>query len=436
MSSRPSPIIEQMHAPLSGTQLGNEFQRVRKNSTALCAPLEIEDYGLQAMACTSPPKWHLAHTSWFFETFVLRPYVRDYQPWHPAFGHLFNSYYNGIGMPFNRPQRGLLSRPTVAEVQRYRAHIDEQVMILLASGDGGELDGGPDVLSRIELGLHHEQQHQELLLTDLKYSFHINPLKPSYCHTLPATNSKNSDEKNSWQQFAGGVLEIGADNSSFAFDNETPRHRHYLEPYSLARRPVSNGDFLAFIEDGGYRRAELWLADGWDQVQRGNWCHPLYWRREGECWHQFTLAGEVPLIEAQTACHLSFYEADAYARWAGARLPSEAEWEYAAADQPVQGNFAAQGLFHPRPAAPANGQLAQLFGDIWEWTASAYSPYPGFKIATGAIGEYNGKFMSNQMVLRGGSCVSDAAHIRATYRNFFYPADRWQFSGLRLARSL
>ncbi len=431
MKSRPLQIIGRAPPALSGAQLGDEFQRVRGNSHALCAPLEIEDYGLQAMACTSPPKWHLAHTTWFFETFVLRPYARSYRPWHPAFEHLFNSYYNGIGTPFSRPQRGLLSRPTVAEVQRYRAHIDNQVMALLATADGD----GPDVFSRVELGLHHEQQHQELLLTDLKYSFHINPLKPAY-HHLHAANDRRPGEDNAWRSFAGGVVEIGADTHSFAFDNETPRHCHYLQPYALARRPVSNGDFLAFMEDDGYRRAELWLADGWDQVRRDDWRHPLYWRREGDSWHQFTLAGDVPLAAAQTACHLSFYEADAYARWAGARLPTEVEWEYAAADQPVQGNLANQGLFHPRAAAPANGELAQLFGDVWEWTQSAYSPYPGFNTAAGAIGEYNGKFMSNQMVLRGGSCVSDAAHIRATYRNFFYPGDRWQFSGLRLARSL
>ena len=429
------------HRPVQGhlvtlfpdSSLGIEFQRVRRNSLALCEPLEIEDYGLQGMASTSPPKWHLAHTTWFFETFVLRPYRPGYRPWHPAFEHLFNSYYNGIGTPFNRPQRGLLSRPAVAEVLRYRAAIDEQILELIA--DDSVVNR--EILARIELGLHHERQHQELLLTDLKYSFNLNPLKPAYHTPAVAEEISAIEDAYPWCTFEGGLVDIGASgNNGFAFDNEMPRHQQYVAPYALAQRPVSNGDFLAFLEDDGYRRAEFWLADGWDLIQREKLSAPLYWRHTESGWRQFTLGGERALVAEEIACHLSYYEADAYARWIGARLPTEAEWEYAARNQAVAGNFAAQGLFHPRQAGADGNRLAQLFGDVWEWTASSYSPYPGYQPAAGAIGEYNGKFMSNQMVLRGGSCVSDAAHIRATYRNFFYPGDRWQFSGARLARSL
>ncbi|KJS05886.1 MAG: hypothetical protein VR73_11290 [Gammaproteobacteria bacterium BRH_c0] len=407
-----------------------QFQRVRANSIALCEPLELEDYGLQAMASTSPPKWHLAHTTWFFETFVLVPYIHNYQRWHPAFEHLFNSYYNGIGTPFSRPQRGLLSRPSVSEVMEYRRAIDERILTLLESSQ----TLGRNILETIELGLHHEQQHQELLLTDLKYSFHVNPLQPAYRASRRPAEVTQAEPEDPWVAFEGGVVEVGAEGQGFCFDNETPRHRQYLEPFCLAWRPVSNSDVLAFMADGGYQRPELWLADGWDLVQRERLTAPLYWQRSDNGWRHFTLAGQVPLVANQTACHLSYYEADAYARWAWARLPTEAEWEHAAKSQVVAGNFIDTGQCHP-DVAVSSSPLAQLFGDVWEWTSSSYSPYPGYAPAAGAIGEYNGKFMCNQMVLRGGSCVSDRAHIRATYRNFFYPADRWQFSGLRLARS-
>ncbi len=418
--------------PLSTEALAREYRRVRVNSLRLCEPLAIEDFGLQAMANTSPPKWHLAHTTWFFETFVLKPDNPGYEPWHPAFEHLFNSYYNGIGTPFPRPQRGLLSRPTVEEVIAYRQTIDDRVLKLLESGH--ETDA--ECLRRIELGLHHEQQHQELLLTDLKYSFHVNPLLPAYRRQTDRPRPTNTKKANAWVEVDRRLVTLGATGDRFCFDNETPRHRHYLQPFALATTLVTNGDFLAFMTDGGYRRPELWLADGWDLVRQQGWHAPLYWRRQEGNWYCYTLSGLRSMTPDQPVCHLSYYEADAYARWAGARLPTEGEWETVAADLPVVGNFIDSGQLHPQPADSAGDTLCQLFGDVWEWTASSYSPYPGFQPAAGAIGEYNGKFMSNQMVLRGGSCVSDAGHIRPSYRNFFYPADRWQFSGLRLARSL
>jgi len=410
---------------------GAEYRRVREHSVALCEPLETEDYGLQAMAAASPPKWHLAHTTWFFETFVLMPFVPGYRAWHLHYEHLFNSYYNGVGTPYARPRRGLLTRPTVAEIYRYRAAIDEQVLALLQRQ--GTVD--PTLLQRIELGLHHEQQHQELLLTDLKYGFSFNPLSPAYRIRPADEELTRAAGPATWQAYEGGVVRMGAAGGGFCFDNETPTHRQFLEPFALATVPVTCGEYCEFIADGGYDRAELWLSDGWDTVQREGWQAPLYWREAGGCWRQFTLAGERPLVSAEPVCHLSFYEADAFARWSGARIPTEAEWEHAAGHRAVAGNFVDSGRLHPEPLGPGRNGVECLFGDVWEWTASGYLPYPGFRAADGAIGEYNGKFMSGQMVLRGGSCVSDAHHIRATYRNFFYPADRWQFSGLRLARS-
>lgn len=414
---------------LYATDLAKEFKRVRGNSIELCRPLALEDFGLQAVAETSPPKWHLAHTSWFFETFILGPFATDYRAWHPAFEHLFNSYYNGIGTPFSRAQRGLLSRPTVDEVYRYRSDVDDAILTLL---DADPTDS--EVYRRIELGLHHEQQHQELLLTDLKFSFSINPLKPVY-HPMPERNMSRAGIDQDWFEFEGGLAMVGSSDENFCFDNETPAHRQFLEPFALARRPVTNAEYMAFIEDDGYRRPELWLADGWGRVQQQQWNSPLYWHLQGDMWWNYTLGGELPVEKNAPICHLSYFEADAYARWAGARLPTEAEWEFAATNQPVTGNMLAAGIYHPCPAGQGNTGLQQLFGDVWEWTASSYSPYPGFQPTIGAIGEYNGKFMSGQMVLRGGSCASDAHHVRATYRNFFYPGDRWQFSGLRLARS-
>jgi len=439
MAVRTDIMADRLTAPdpaaagLARQRLAEEYRRVRSNSLRLCEPLAIEDYGLQAMACTSPPKWHLAHTSWFFETFVLKCASPAYQPWHPLFEHLFNSYYNGIGTPFPRPQRGLLSRPTVEEIFAYRRAVDVRVLELLERNESLPLA----LRERIELGLHHEMQHQELLLTDLKYSWHVNPLQPVY---RPATELSTANShrisRPIWIECDPGLVTIGANGEGFCFDNETPRHRFFLQPFALAATPVSNGDYLAFMADDGYRRPEFWLADGWDQLRQQGWRAPHYWRHEDGRWSVYTLAGRQPLVQAQPVCHLSYYEADAYARWAGARLPTEFEWETIAADQPVAGNFVDSGALQPLAPTASSVGISQLFGDVWEWTASSYGAYPGFRPAAGAIGEYNGKFMGNQMVLRGGSCVSDATHIRASYRNFFYPGDRWQFSGLRLAKSL
>lgn len=408
--------------------LVEDYRRIRADSEALCAPLAVEDYVIQAMADVSPPKWHLAHTTWFFENFLLIPHGKAYRPFHPAFGLLFNSYYETVGEFFPRPRRGLLARPTVEEIYRYRAHVDAAMADLLAAPERLPDEG----VGRVVLGLHHEQQHQELLLTDIKYNFSINPLRPVYRPretraTVPAPPL-------AWLDYPGGVREIGHAGTGFAYDNETPRHRVYLRDYRLASRLVTNGEFLEFVEAGGYRRPELWLSDAWALVRQKGWEAPLYWEQEGGEWWLTSLSGYAPLDVAEPVCHVSFYEADAYARWRGKRLPTEAEWECAAADCAIAGNFRDAGLFHPATAkAVPSGEPAQIFGDVWEWTRSAYEPYPGFRPLAGSLGEYNGKFMCNQLVLRGGSCATPESHIRASYRNFFYPGDRWQFSGIRLA---
>jgi len=399
----------------------------------LCLPLENEDYGVQPMADASPPKWHLAHTSWFFETFLLKPYLRDYQPFHERFEYLFNSYYNGVGEPFPRHLRGSLSRPTVAEVFAYRKHVDGQMESLF----GDTLT--PELAELVTLGLHHEQQHQELLVTDIKYNLGHNPLFPSLQPAAPHEPNEAvhpvATAEADCQDFPGGLVSVGARGDSFCFDNELPRHQYYLEPYRLARRPVSNAEFLEFMIDGGYDTPSLWLSDGWQWLQTNPDCRsPLYWRKHDGEWFEYQLtSGLEPLNARAAVCHVSFYEADAFARWAGARLPLEEEWEAAAAALDTShGHFADAGRLHPLPAASQAG-LKQMFGDVWEWTVSAYSPYPGYRPPTGTIGEYNGKFMSNQRVLRGGSCATPADHLRVSYRNFFYPPDRWQFSGIRLA---
>ena len=375
------------------------------------------------MPDASPVKWHLAHTTWFFETFVLVPHVAGYRPFDPAFGYLFNSYYNAIGERHPRPERGVLSRPSLEEVRAYREHVDTALL------RAGNLPEG-----LVELGLHHEQQHQELILTDLKHMLSRNPLKPAYQKQWPLTAIHARAPK--WVGFAGGVHEIGHAGPGFAFDNETPRHKLWLEDYEIASHPVTHGDFLEFIADGGYRQPQLWLSAGWDTLRARGWEAPEYWtRRDGE-WHTFTLHGEVPVDRNTPICHVSFFEAEAYARWVGARLPTEAEWEVAAREAPLSGNFLESGALHPlalREDPPA-GALAQIYGDVWEWTRSDYAPYPGYRPAEGAVGEYNGKFMCGQYVLRGGSCATPASHIRATYRNFFPPEARWQFSGVRLAK--
>jgi len=421
--------FHQPHADTSyeAQTLGLRLAEVRARTESLCAPLEIEDYVIQTCDSVSPPKWHLAHTSWFFETFILLPYVPGYRVFDDAFAHLFNSYYETAGTFFSRAQRGLLSRPTVADIYRYRNHVDETLQVLL--NNLPQLSAH-DILARLELGIEHETQHQELLLMDVKYNFFINPLKPAYrdspMQTLPVP-TKSMD----LQAFAGGIVVIGHDGVGFSFDNERPRHQTLLQDFQLANRLVSNEEYLAFIADGGYQRPELWLSDGWHTINSQHWQAPLYWLKAGNDWQQFTLSGMQPLNSHEPIAHLSYYEADAYARWAKKRLPTEAEWEHAATSLPLAGNFLESGLLHPQTAR--NPGLAQMFGDLWEWTQSAYSSYPGFRPLSGTLGEYNGKFMSDQMVLRGGCCVTAQDHIRASYRNFFRPADRWMFSGLRLA---
>jgi ergothioneine biosynthesis protein EgtB len=413
----------------AATAVLERFQAVRAMTDSLVQPLSAEDVSLQSMPDASPAKWHLAHTSWFFETFILEPFARAYAPFDPHFRVLFNSYYNAVGEKHPRPERGLISRPGLARIREYRGHVDEGIASLAA---GAPL--ATRAAELLELGLHHEQQHQELILTDLKHLLSRNPLKPCYQKTWPLTSIRS--RKSRWLGFEGGLHEIGHAGPGFAFDNESPRHRVFLEDFEIASHPVTHGDFAAFIEDGGYRRPELWLSLGWDAVQSRGWTAPLYWERSGSEWRTFTLHGLVPVDANTPLCHVSFFEADAYARWAGGRLPTEAEWEVAVARTPVRGNFLESGALHPlalREDAPP-GALPQAFGDVWEWTRSDYAPYPGFRAAPGAVGEYNGKFMCSQYVLRGGSCATPQSHIRATYRNFFPPDARWQFSGVRLAR--
>jgi ergothioneine biosynthesis protein EgtB len=407
------------------------YQLVREFSEALCAPLKIEDYVIQSMPDCSPTKWHLAHVSWFFETFLLKASVPDYQSPNPDYAYLFNSYYNAVGDKYPRPQRGLVSRPGVEETYRYRAHVNEHVLDLLECADEAEMQ---KIAPIVTLGLNHEQQHQELMVTDLKHMLSHNPLHPVYREQPP--NSKTAAAPLHWVSFPEGVYWIGHAGTDFAFDNEEPRHREFLESFHLASRPVTNAEYLAFMEDGGYERPEFWLSMGWATVQQQGWRAPLYWDDRDGIWSHFTLSGLQPVDPAEPVTHVSYFEADAYARWAQARLPTEAEWEVAAADLPIEGNFVEVARFRPRPLGVTHEEprLAQMFGDVWEWTQSSYSPYPGFRIAPGALGEYNGKFMCNQYVLRGGSCATPRSHIRPTYRNFFPPDARWQFSGVRLAR--
>jgi ergothioneine biosynthesis protein EgtB len=405
--------------------LAARYAAVRHATEALTEGLTAEDCQLQSMDDASPVKWHLAHTAWFFETFVLERFCTAHKPFDPAYRVLFNSYYVGVGARHPRPQRGLLSRPSLQQVFAYRHAVDDRVRALLERG-------APErAKAFVELGLHHEQQHQELIITDLKHHFGCSPLAPAY-RSAPAAPPARAPAPG-FVAFEGGSVEIGHAGDGFAFDNELPRHAVLLKPFELSSRLVTCGEYLAFIDDGGYERPELWLSDGWDLRERAAWRAPLYWRRDDGRWRQFTLHGLVEVQPDTPVCHVSYYEADAYARWAGARLPVEAEWEHAAQQHPhAFGSLLEEQRFHPAPAGP--WAPAQLFGDCWEWTASAYLPYPGFAPAPGAVGEYNGKFMINQMVLRGGSCATPRTHLRASYRNFFPPAARWQFSGIRLAR--
>jgi ergothioneine biosynthesis protein EgtB len=408
-----------------------DFASVRHGTEKLCEPLKIEDYGLQSMPEASPVKWHLAHTTWFFETFVLKTYLPDYRTFHPQFSFLFNSYYNAVGPRWPRPERGLLSRPTVEEIYQYRAYVDSHMVEFLKSARADIPEGAAAV---VILGLNHEQQHQELMLTDLKHALSRNPLRPTY-RDIPSQHGEAT--ACDWVAFPEGLVWIGHEGRGFAFDNESPRHRVFVNGFRLASRPATNEEFLCFLDDGGYDQPRLWLSDGWAARQEHGWSAPLYWERRDDEWWVMTLAGPRPLVPAEPVCHVNFYEADAFARWAGARLPTEAEWETAA--RPVNGgHFLEGGRFHPSstPAEDDSGPVFALVGDVWQWTASPYAPYPGYEAAPGALGEYNGKFMCNQMVLRGASCATPRSHARRTYRNFFPPDARWQFAGVRLAQDL
>jgi ergothioneine biosynthesis protein EgtB len=408
-------------------KLLTEFLSVRNYTEQLCSPLATDDYQLQSIVQTSPPKWHIAHVTWFFEAFILSQCLPGYKLFHRDFDFIFNSYYYTHGMMHPRPRRGMLSRPTTEEVYRYRAYVDEHMQALIS-------DPSPiawsELVFRVTLGLHHEQQHQELLLMDVKHNFSVNPLKPAYRTDLPSPRGQSRPMH--WREREGGIYRIGHAGDGFAYDNETPNHEVLLRDHRLADRFVTNGEYLAFMNDGGYSDPALWLSDGWALIQGENWQHPLYWQQEEGEWSQFTLGGMRELNLQEPVCHLSYYEADAYARWAGKRLPLEVELETLLQQQPITGNFADSDVLHPAPA----GEEGQWFGDLWAWTASPYTAYPGFKPLAGTFGEYNGKFMSNQMVLKGGSCVTSANHVRASYRNFFYPNERWAFTGLRLAEDL
>ena len=417
-SMRPSPLPQSSPA--------DAYSRVRARTESLCAPLETDDYQVQSVIDASPPKWHLAHVTWFFETFLLKPYFRGYEPLDSRYERIFNSYYNTVGPFHARAQRHTLSRPTVSDVYEYRAHVDRHMTELIESC-AGEYRGA--FAKRLTLGLSHEEQHQELLLMDIKRNFFANPLYPVYRASDTEVDEKAPSMR--WLDFPGGIREIGHSGSGFSFDNEQPRHKIFLRDYRLASRLTTNGEYLEFIDAGGYNRPDLWLSDGWAAVQERRWAAPLYWAESDRSWHEMTLGGLREVNPAEPVCHVSYYEADAYARWRGARLPLEGEWEAAAADEPIEGNFVESGIYHPRPASGESD--AQWFGDVWEWTASAYSPYPGYRPLEGALGEYNGKFMANQYVLRGGCCATPVSHTRATYRNFFYPHDRWPFTGIRLA---
>lgn len=418
---------------------------VRQTTAKLVTGLSSEDCALQSMPDASPLKWHLAHTTWFFEVFVLERYERNFAPFHPSFRVLFNSYYNGIGDKHPRPERGLVSRPSLEDVLAYRADVDARLHELAIRPEMANTSLDPtadaELDATVELGIQHEQQHQELMLTDFKHLLSRNPMLPAYRVGWPLTTASTVPLE--WVRFDGGLGSIGASAGNFSFDNERPRHKVYLEPFELATRPITYGDCADFIEDGGYGRPELWLSLGWDWVRQHQVDRPLYWRRDANGWQTFSLRGLVPIAREVPAAHLSYFEADAMARWQNARLPTEAEWEHAAqmamaGSTEIEGNFFDNGIFHPLSPSRVHqqGELAQLWGDVWEWTSSSYEAYPGFSAARGAVGEYNGKFMCNQYVLRGGSCATPRSHIRTSYRNFFPPEARWQFSGARIARSL
>lgn len=431
LSTLPADAAAQTEANSHVPGLQARLLSSRRLSLALAAPLSDEDQTVQPMDDASPTKWHLAHTTWFYESFILKPNLPDYREFSADFEYCFNSYYESKGERQPRGRRGLLTRPSAPEVRDYRAHVDAALARLLTQGIVGER---PDLASMIELGINHEQQHQELLLTDVLSLFAAQPLRPAYRAPLPKVESRGGGADIEYIGFDGGIRAIGFDGAGFAYDNEGPRHEVLLYPYRLASRCVTNGEWLAFIEAGGYRDPLLWLADGWATVKAQGWTAPLYWEERDGLWHQMTLEGLLPVDARAPVTHVSYYEANAFATWAGKRLPTEFEWEVASAGYPLAGNDLGTNALRPRPApAVHDGRLSQMFGDVWEWTSSAYLPYPGYRPAPGAVGEYNGKFMVSQNVLRGGSCATPPGHIRATYRNFFYPYQRWQFTGLRLA---
>ena len=415
----------------ASASLSERYAAVRSQTEKLCEPLETEDYVVSTMSDVSPTKWHLAHTSWFFETFVLAPFDASYVTPNPRYAFLFNSYYVQAGERHCRAQRGLVTRPTVAEVFEYRAHVDAAMQRLI---DRIANDTEHPARPVIELGLHHEQQHQELMLTDIKHVFWMNPLRPAY--RAAVDGPRPAGDRTGWVSFPAGIYRIGHEGEGFSFDNESPAHRVFVDEFRMANRLVTNADYLAFIEDRGYHRPELWLSNGWATVRTSNWEAPIYWERTSDGWTEFTLAGQNPLQLQAPVTHVSFYEADAFARWAGARLPTEAEWEIAAANAPIDGPFVESENYHPAPASSHDGELRQLYGDVWQWTASAYTAYPGYAPAAGAIGEYNGKWMCDQWVLRGASCATPRSHARLAYRNFFPSDARWQFMGIRLAGAI
>ena len=411
------------------------YRQVRDLTTRLCRTLQPEDFVVQSCPDVSPTKWHLAHTTWFFETFVLKVWMQRYRTEVPQYAYLFNSYYNAAGDMHRRDLRGLISRPTVAETYHYRTSVDDCLIKLLEGADDALL---ADIEPVLVLGLNHEQQHQELLITDIKHVFAQNPLYPVFESADEEKRQTTKVAQQKFIEFDEAMVTIGHKGDAFSYDNEGPQHRAFVPAFSLSNRPITNGEYLAFMDAGGYTRPEFWLSLGWTTVQEQRWEAPLYWVKREDGWWNFTLSGFRPVDEAEPVTHISYFEADAYANWDGARLPTEFEWERAAAQQPIDGNFVDTQRFHPRhaPARSNDGQLFQIYGDVWEWTRSAYLPYPGYRAVPGAIGEYNGKFMCNQMVLRGGSCATSRDHIRPTYRNFFQPEKRWQFTGVRLARDV
>lgn len=445
--------------PSIADQLTDRYAIVRQTTVGLCSDLTAEDQMVQSMADASPTKWHLAHTTWFFETFLLKPHLPGYRPFHEDFTYLFNSYYKQVGSHPNRSFRGLFSRPSLDEVHAYRDYVDRHMSRLIEHTYHGTTSVVPsqDLGKLVVLGLNHEQQHQELIVTDIKHALWSNPLRPAWKNSPPSPETPVAPMR--WLDFDEGLYAIGFDVchseaqprnpygfDNFAFDNETPRHQVFLNKFQLASRLVTNGEYLDFMRDGGYSRPELWLSDGWDRVNNDGWNAPLYWEERDAMWHVFTVNGVLPILMSEPVCHVSYYEADAFARWSGARLLLESEWEvgarsFAAGKEPVDGNFLESGHLHPSPDLSSRGDVSpggicfsQMFGSVWQWTSSAYTAYPGFSPAAGALGEYNGKFMSGQMVLRGGSCATPQSHIRATYRNFFPPHARWQFMGIRLAK--